>query len=125
MKRFLLFAAAAFSALTLQAQKPALDHSVYDNWKSIETPSAPGDGEWVIYGVVPQEGDGILKFYNTRTGAEYAIERGSDAEISADGKRAVLIIKPKFQETRQARIDKKKPEQMPKDSLAVISRAGP
>ena len=120
MKRFLLFAAAALSALTLQAQKPALDHSVYDNWKSIETPSAPGDGEWVIYGVVPQEGDGILKFYNTRTGAEYAIERGSDAEISADGKRAVLIIKPKFQETRQARIDKKKPEQMPKDSLAVI-----
>ena len=32
-------------------------------------------------------------------------------------------ISPKFQETRQAKIDKKKPNEMPKDSLGILDLA--
>ena len=105
------------------AQKPALDHSVYDGWKTIVRPVDQMDGEWVIYGVSPQEGDGVLYFYNSAKGTEYAVERGTAGRISQDGKKAVFKIQPKFQETRKAKIDKKKPDQMPKDTLAVIDLA--
>ena len=120
MKRFFLIISAALVSLSAWAQKPALDHSVYDGWNSIVRPVDQMDKEWVIYGIRPQEGDGLIKFYNTRTGVEYTVERGVTGRISVDETRAVFKISPKFQETRQARIDKKKPDQMPKDTLAVI-----
>ncbi|MBR5056157.1 MAG: hypothetical protein IKX03_03060, partial [Bacteroidales bacterium] len=120
MKRFFLFIAAALVSISAWAQKPALDHSVYDGWNSIVRPVDQMDKDWVIYGIRPQEGDGVIKFYNTRTGVEYTVERGVTGRISVDETRAVFKISPKFQETRQARIDKKKPDQMPKDTLAVI-----
>ncbi|MBO4571806.1 MAG: S9 family peptidase [Bacteroidales bacterium] len=120
MKRFLIIAAAALASISAWAQKPAIDHSVYDGWKSIVRPVDQMDKDWVIYGISPQEGDGVIKFYNTRTGVEYTVDRGVTGRISVDSKRAVFKVNPEFRQTRQAKIDKKKPDQMPKDSLAVI-----
>ena len=71
MKRFFLIISAALVSLSAWAQKPALDHSVYDGWNSIVRPVDQMDKEWVIYGIRPQEGDGLIKFYNTRTGVQY------------------------------------------------------
>ena len=120
MKRYLFLTVAALVSLSAWAQKPAIDHSVYDGWNNIVRPVDQMDKDWVIYGIKAQEGDGVIKFYNTRTGVEYTVERGVTGRISVDSKRAVFNITPKFQETRQAKIDKKKPDQMPKDTLAVI-----
>ncbi len=102
------------------AQKPALDHSVYDGWKSVARLSDPMNGEWVTYEINPQQGDGVLHVYNSKTGTEYTVDRGTSCRISLDGKKAVFKISPKYQETRQARIDKKKPDQMPRDTLGVM-----
>ena len=112
--------ATVLGTLALQAQKPALDHSVYDDWKSLSRASVPYDGPWLYYTVSPQQGDGVLTVRNVVDGREWTCPRAADFKISADGKKAVYKIKPAYQETRQARIKKKKPEEMPRDTLAVL-----
>ena len=102
------------------AAKPPLDHSVYDGWKNVSGLSVQNDGEWARWTVAPQEGDVVLHLYNTKTGKTYDLERASSAKISEDGKKLVFRIAPTFKETRQAKIDKKKPNEMPKDSLGIL-----
>ena len=123
MKKSILFAAALVVCLSAFAAKPPLDHSVYDNWKSVSGLSVQNDGEWARWTVAPQEGDYVLHLYNVKTGKTYDLERASGAKISEDGKKLVYRIVPKFQETRQAKIDKKKPNEMPKDSLGILDLA--
>ena len=121
MKRsFLLCLTLLLSAAVLWAQKPALDHSVYDGWKSVSRPVIQEGSEWASYAINPQEGDGVLYLYNVKTGKSFSADRASRAMISADGTKAVYRITPRFQETRQAKIDKKKPDERPKGSIAVM-----
>lgn len=124
MKRMsLCLMVAAISISAAFAQKPSLDHSVYDGWKSLSRVSFPDCGEWATYTVSPQEGDAVLHLYNIRTGKEYSLECASSAVISQDASRAIFKISPKFSETRQAKIDKKKPDEMPQPSLGIINLA--
>ena len=120
MKKTMLLMATLLVSLSVFAAKPPLDHSVYDNWKSVSGLSVQNDGDWARWTVAPQEGDLVLHLYNVKTGKTYDIERASQAKISEDGKKLVFKIAPKFQETRQAKIDKKKPNETPKDSLGVL-----
>ena len=120
MKKTLLLAFALVATTCAFAAKPPLDHSVYDKWKSVSGLTVQNDGEWVRWTVAPQEGDVVLHLYNTKTGQSYDLERASGAKISEDGTKLVFRIAPKFQETRQAKIDKKKPNEMPKDSLGIL-----
>ena len=123
MKKSTLLAMVLLITVSAFASKPPLDHSVYDNWKSVSGLSVQDDGQWARWTVAPQEGDLVLHLYNVATGKTYDIERASQAKISADGKKVVFRIAPKFQETRQAKIDKKKPGEMPKDSLGILDLA--
>ena len=120
MKRFFLIISAALVSLSAWAQKPALDHSVYDGWNSIVRPVDQMDKEWVIYGIRPQEGDGTLYLQNLVSGAECVVERGADLKMARDGSFGFFTVKAPFAATRQAKIDKKKPDEQPKDSLARI-----
>ena len=121
MRKFLVsILATVVGTLALQAQKPALDHSVYDDWKSLSRASVPWDGAWMFYTVSPQQGDGVLTVRNALDGRQWTCPRAADFKISADGTKAVYKIKPAYQQTRQARIKKKKPDQMPRDTLAVL-----
>lgn len=120
MKRNLLLIALLAVSLPLAAQKPSLDHSVYDNWKSVGRLSVQNDAEWAQWTVAPQEGDSQWHLYNMASGREFAIDRASGAKLSEDASKAVFRIAPLFSETRQAKIDKKKEDKMPKDSLGVL-----
>ena len=98
MKRsFLLCLMLLLSAAVLWAQKPALDHSVYDGWKSVSRPVIQEGSEWASYAINPQEGDGVLYLYNVKTGKSFSADRASRAMISADGTKAVYRITPRFQ----------------------------
>lgn len=123
MKKLLLLSLLSLLTISALAQKPALDHSVYDGWKTAGRITIPNDGEWAYYTVSPQEGDIRLEIYNVKTGKTYTIPRASTATISMDGTKMVFKIAPFFQQKRQARIDKKKPDQMPKDTLGIIDLA--
>lgn len=124
MKRlFFLMALLALAPLAL-AQKKPLDHTVYDSWQSVGATSISPKGNVLSYEVNPQEGDGVLTLrVMGKKGREITIERGYQARILDDETYAVCLIKPEFAKTRKARIDKKKPDEMPQDSLAVIDLA--
>jgi acetyl esterase/lipase len=106
----------------LWAQKKPLDHSVYDSWQSVSATALSPKGNVLSYEVNPQEGDGVLTFrVFGKKGREITVERGYRASILDDESFAVCLIKPQFAKTRRAKIDKKKADQMPQDSLAVIN----
>ena len=48
------------------------------------------------------------------------VHRGYNATITEDNRFAVFRIRALYKETRDARIKKKKPEDFPKDSFAVV-----
>jgi dipeptidyl aminopeptidase/acylaminoacyl peptidase len=102
------------------SQKKPLDPTVYDGWQRIGERVLTADGKYIAYTVVPQEGDGRL--YIRATGDSYVkeIPRGANVDFTADGRFAVFLIHPLFKDTREARIKKKTPEQMPKDTLGWI-----
>src|SRR5882757_7831661 len=119
MKRFFLPLLLG-SFLNVAAQKKPLDHSVYDGWKSLGERMISNDGKFIVYAVNPQEGDGELVIQNAATRYKKVIPRGYNAVITEDSRYVVFKIKPFYQDTRQAKIKKKKPDDMPKDSLAII-----
>lgn len=120
MKKYLSIAI-CFLSLQLLAQKKPLDHSVYDSWQSITEKLISNNGKYVAFLVTPQEGDATL-YIKTSTGTLVAtIDRGYTASFSENSEFLICKIKPFFKETRDAKIKKKKAEEMPKDSLAIIT----
>jgi acetyl esterase/lipase len=118
-RSFLLF----FSFLFIQsiiAQKKPLDHSVYDSWQSIGQKHISNDGKWVVYTIDPQEGDNELVIQSSDANYKRTFARGYNALITEDSRYVIFRIKPFFKDTREARIKKKKTDEMPKDSLAIV-----
>ncbi len=114
---------AAFLLFTfnfLLAQKKPLDHSVYDGWQSIGERMISNDGKWVVYTINVQEGDNELVIQSSDGKYKKSVPRGYNAAISEDSRFAIFRIKPFFKSTREAKIKKKKPDDMPKDSFAVV-----
>ena len=105
---------------SLQAEKKALGHDDFDNWKSVRNQGISRDGNWSAYSVDPQEGDGVLTFYNTKTRKRIEIPRGYKAKFTADSRWGVALIKAEYAKTRKAKIAKKKDSELPQDSLAIV-----
>jgi dipeptidyl aminopeptidase/acylaminoacyl peptidase len=106
------------------AQKKPLNHTVYDSWQSIGSKQLSNNGTWAAYTIVQQAGDAQLYFNNLVTNASTNIARGANLQFSADAKFAAFLIKPLYKDVREAKIKKKKPEDMPKDSLGIINLTG-
>lgn len=106
---------------TAFAQKKPLDHSVYDGWQSIGKRSVSNDGQWIVYNISVQEGDEDLVIQSAAGDQKLVIPRGAGAQITNDNRFVIAQIKPFFAETRQAKIKKKKADEMPKDSLAIVN----
>jgi acetyl esterase/lipase len=105
--------------VSAQAKKP-LDHNVYDSWQTIGEKLISNNGKWVLYTVDPQEGDGELVIQSTGNLQKKVFPRGYEGSITEDSRFAIFKIRPYYAETRQAKIHKKKPEDYPKDSLAIL-----
>ena len=107
---------------TSLAQKKPLDHSVYDSWQSIGQKIISNDGRWVVYTIDPQEGDNDLVIQSTEPNNTYRkfVPRGYNAVITEDSRHVIFRIKPFYRDLRQAKIKKKKADEMPKDSLGIM-----
>ncbi len=103
------------------SQKKVLDHTVYDSWQSIKEVVAQQQGEFVAYTITPQEGDAVLVIKNMKDFSEIRIDRGTKPVFTENGQFLIAKINPLFAETRKAKIDKKKPDDMPKDSLVIVN----
>ncbi len=119
MKKIFFLAALLFSA-AIWAQKKPLDHTVYDGWQSIADRQISNDGKYVAYSVNPQEGDGTLYVQAVSGGYKKEIARGYGPVITEDSRFLICRIKPFFRDTRDAKIKKKKADEMPKDSLVIL-----
>ncbi len=117
----LFICSALLSVLTVSAQKKPLDHSVYDGWQNISEKMISNNGRLVVYTITPQEGDAVLVLQKSSGEKLVEIPRGYNAAIADDNSFVVCKIKPFYQQTREAKIRKKKSEEMPKDSLAIIN----
>lgn len=107
------------------SQKKVLDHTVYDSWESISNSNISDKGNVVTTLIAPQEGDTTLFIQKIDTKSlkpanSLTLERVTSYKLSTDGRWTVALIKAPLAERRQARIDKKKKEDMPKDSLVII-----
>lgn len=121
MKKMILFLVwVCLVAIPVMAQKKPLDHSVYDGWQNIGEKLISHDGKWIVYTIDVQEGDNELVIQSADGSYKKTIARGDDALITGDSRYVIFKIKPFFKDTRDARIKKKKPEEMPKDSLAIV-----
>lgn len=108
------------------SQKKPLDHSVYDGWKSLGNTTLSDKGEIIAVLVSPQEGDTALfirRIDTKRPGTVtpgITVDRVTRYSLSTDGRWTVGLLKAPFADRRQARVDKKKKEEMPKDSLLIV-----
>lgn len=120
MRKTAFFLLALFVALISYSQKKPLDHTVYDAWQRIGERMISNDGKWVVYTIDPQEGDNELVIQSSDAKYKKIIARGYNAVITEDARYVIFKIKPFFKDTREAKIKKKKPEDTPKDSLAIV-----
>ena len=104
-------------------QKKPLTHSVYDSWKEITYRALTNDGSFAAFTVNPQDGDGKVIFYNLKTNAQDSVKRAADINLTWDNQQAVFKIKPQQKLVKDLRRQKKKKEDLPKDSLGVYSFA--
>jgi dienelactone hydrolase len=118
--KFLVFLGFCLCFQANAQQKKVLNHEVYDSWNRISGQSISTYGTMVIYTLEPQEGDPSLVLYNVKTGSYDSLGRANGAVISADERYAAYKIPPPYKETKKAKILKKKPDEMPKDSLGII-----
>ena len=101
--------------------KKTLDHDVYDIWNFINEQTISADGRWVMWSYSPVEGDAELRIQNVTSGQTYSAARGYQATFSRDARFAAFKIKAQKDSVRQAKLDEKKSDEMPKDSLGILS----
>lgn len=111
-----------FQTSLAQNKKP-LTHDVYDKWEGLGERSINKPGTHVFYAINPQEGDGTLYISDVKNTKSKQIERGYGASFTNDGQFVIGKIKPFFKDTRDAKIKKKKPDEMPKDTLFIYNIA--
>ena len=118
-------AVAVFLPLSAQSPVPKkpLSYDAYDGWKSIQGTKISRDGIWLVYALVPEDGDGELISHNLKTGSEFRHPRGKDPVITADGRFVVFAVAPVKADVDKAKKAKKKPEDQPKPGIGIMSLA--
>ena len=111
--------------LALPAGQPAagkkpVSYDVYDSWRSIQGTQLSSDGTWLVYSLVPQDGDGELVSLNLKTDKEFRAARGHQPAVTPDGKFVVFSIAPLKADVDKAKKEKKKPEEQPKSGLGIM-----
>lgn len=106
--------------VTTVAKKP-LSPAVYDGWKDINTKMLTPDGSYAAMLINPQDGDGRAVFYNLSSFKEDSVQRAAELAIMFDSKFAVFKIRPQKEKVKDLRRQKKKKEDLPKDSLGVFA----
>ncbi len=127
MRQFLTSFALLF-ALTVSAaagqapgtRKP-LDHDAYDSWQRVSSVTLSNDGKILVWQISEQEGDSKLVIRRLETGEELVLDRASGFKMSEAADFGTCLVSAPFAVTRQAKIDKKKDDEMPADSIACIN----
>ena len=118
-----LLGAAVLCGKEAKAQKPALDHSVYDKWETLGGYAITDDGRWVSYYSNREENDGTVNLIDLKTGNTTQVPRGARTKFSPEGKHLVFTIRPTHAQQKEAKLKKLKGDKLPKDTLAIMELA--
>ena len=108
-------------AAQAQDQKMALDHSVYEVWNRIGTRSISTDGTWALYIYGPERGDDTLHVRSLTESTVHQIPRGSAARFTYDTRHVIYQIEPAEDSVRAAKLADHKEDELPKDSLGILT----
>jgi len=103
--------------------KKPVSYDAYNGWRSIQGTLLSRDGQWLVYALVPQDGDGQLVALNLKTNKDYRAARGKQPVLTVDGKFVVFAVAPVKADVDKAKKDKKKPEEQPKSGLGIMNLA--
>lgn len=103
------------------AQKPPLDHDVYDQWQSIGQKAFSDNGKWVLYQINPQEGDKTLFIQSTDNKVFLEVPRGEKAQFTGGSDFSIFKIRPTYEDLKLVRIKKKKEADIAKDTLGIYN----
>lgn len=106
-------------SLAAQASKPALTHDDYDRWNSIDDEALSNDGSWVVWAVVPGEGDSRLRASRIDGGGSLAMERASNPAFTADSRWLVATVSPPWSLVDSLRRADDR-DAIPGDSLVIM-----
>ena len=121
MQRLILLATFVALFFSAAAQKKALDHTVYDQWKSLSSSRISNNGSYVFFEIKPAKGDGELHIYNDINNSNTIIPRAYYSSFSYDNEFLVAKIKPYADSIRAEKKAKVKKDDTVKDSLVVLS----
>jgi dipeptidyl aminopeptidase/acylaminoacyl peptidase len=113
----------AFTSAGAAAAKKPVSYDAYNGWRSIQGTQLSRDGQWLVYALVPQDGDGELVALNLKTNKEYRAARGKQPVVTVDGTFVVFTIAPPKADVDKAKKDKKKPDEQPKSALGIMDLA--
>src|SRR5262245_9154535 len=138
-RTLLTFLAAAIAIFFLPSSTPAqgpakraLTHNDYDSWRSIQSQRLSPDGRFIVYALVPQDGDAEVVARNLANNAEWRQGAGTrppqvnteddetgapaaaaapsvNLAVSADSRFVIFQIRPTKADLEKARKEKKKP----------------
>lgn len=112
---FVLF----LSVSAFAQNKKVIDHTVYNDWKSLKGAQISNDGRYISYQIAPHRGDGVLCIYDTQTGTTDTLQRAERAEFSGGSTYIAFRITPGFDTLRTLELDDVKKSKWPKDSLGI------
>ena len=111
--------------LQLNAQeRVVLNPGVYDNWNNLERPIISNNGIISAYEINPQLGDGFMVVINPEKTKSDTIQRATEAIISPANDYIAFKVKPMYKDVRKAKLDGKKKDDLPKDSLGISTFNG-
>ncbi len=109
------------SAKTQGVSKRPLTHQDYASWNTLANIAFSNDGKWLAYELNPQQGDGNLVLFDLEKKSERVFPRGYNAVFSKGNGFIAFKVKPPEKIVRQAKVEKKKREEMPRDSLGIFN----
>ncbi len=122
--RFAPFILSTLCILLLSAwsqEKKSLDHDAYEIWNIVKERYISHDGNYTMYTYGPEDQDATLAIHKgDATPPFHERPRGYKATFSPDSRFAVYHVKPGKEEVRSAKLDGKKKDGLPKDSLEII-----
>ena len=104
----------------LSAQRKALEHEDYAVWSRIRDQHLSTDGRWLLYSLVPGDGDGNLTVRAVESDRQFTRARGTDAQFTSDSCYVVFTIGPEEEAVKEADRESVPKNEQPKDSIGIL-----
>src|SRR5690606_24873731 len=121
MKIFSLVSILACLSFLSFGQKKVIDHTAYDEWKTLKNEQISPSGKYITYEIQPLKGDTYLYWYNTETNTLDSVNRAKNASFSKDETYLIYTIEAGYDTLRKVELDKVDKKKWPKDSLAIYN----